>query len=410
MNTKHSHILFSLLVLFPLFNTVLLPQGLYYTTLLTPLLFIGMVRMGGLLSYSCFFAASLVFLFFQMPGVEHWKDYLFSFLLLQSLFIFVICFYLFLRAYSEIEKVFKYTAIVNAAFLIPALLVLFIPGLRPVMWYEKIISAGIQKLPRLKMFTYEASYYSLSLVPLMAYYGLKKMLFFSNSNVLFLSLGLSFCLSFSLGVIGGLVLAVILLLLFHLKEPRARINVPFVAMVIIFFSVFFILLYIFYPDNPLFERLRNIYSGKDTSARGRTYESFHIAWNVIKMKSVVWGLGPGQFKFIGRDFLDYYYVLSDTPAVARIPNAVAETLCIYGVVGITIRFALILYFFIKTRVWNNYYRLFLFLFIFIYQFTGSFLFNPIEYAIWTLAFCPGLFVGFNKENIPKTIQHESFIY
>jgi hypothetical protein len=72
--------------------------------------------------------------------------------------------------------------------------------------------------------------------------------------------------------------------------------------------------------------------------------------------------------------------------VVRIPNAVAETMAIFGIFGIAIRFSLIFYFFIKTKVLENYYRTLLFVFVFVYQFTGSYITNIVEYVIWVIAF------------------------
>jgi hypothetical protein len=429
------------------FNSLGLPEGLYYTTLLTPFFFVSLIRMGGLLPYSYFLFGSAIFIALQAPaGVSHWRDYMISFLLLQSVAIFIICLYYFLNMHTGqvaekikttqkllvpqirqhfLARLFRFIAIINLILLLPALITLFIPYLRPVMWYEKSFTQGAADFPRLKMFTVEASYYSLVLLPVLAYYLLKKLLSQSSQDydghvrghrlvhvpVLFFSLLLSYGLSFSLGVTGGLCMALLFLWLFNLKNLKGCVNWHFLFRCLLLFIAAIILLYYFYPDNPLFIRLQNIYTGKDTSARGRTFESFHIAWEVIQMKSVAWGLGPGQFKYVGKDFLDYYYVLSKTPAVARIPNAVAETLCIYGLTGVFIRFCLLIYFFFKTKVWTNYYRLLLFIFMFIYQFTGSYLFNPTEYVIWVLAFSPALFSQFTiKKEKSTTHPYESTIY
>ena len=60
-----------------------------------------------------------------------------------------------------------------------------------------------------------------------------------------------------------------------------------------------------------------------------------------------------------------------------------------------------IFFFFQTRVWTNYYRLWLFLFMFIFQFAGSFITNVAEYVIWILAFTK-VFEQFNikrEENI-----------
>ena len=146
-------------------------------------------------------------------------------------------------------------------------------------------------------------------------------------------------------------------------------------------------------------RIKGIPTGSDTSARGRTYEAFDLAYRIAKQKSLWFGVGLGQIKEIGRTIIIQYYYYTDMPEAVRVPNAIAELFAIYGITGIAIKFLLILFFFFKTRVYTNYYRLSLFLFIFIYQFTGSFLFNLAEYVIWILAFSPVL-PQFNKTKMP----------
>ena len=81
---------------------------------------------------------------------------------------------------------------------------------------------------------------------------------------------------------------------------------------------------------------------------------------------------------------DYYLYYIDMQVA--IPNAVAETMAIFGWVGVSLRLGIEIFLFFYTRVWTNYYRLLLFLFIFVYQFTGSFITNIAEYVIWILAF------------------------
>ncbi|MES1221835.1 MAG: hypothetical protein ABUT20_40430, partial [Bacteroidota bacterium] len=98
-----------------------------------------------------------------------------------------------------------------------------------------------------------------------------------------------------------------------------------------------------------------------------------------------WGVGIGQIKIMGEDTIRSYY-LYYTDFTVAIPNAVAETLAIFGWIGVSLRLGIEIFMFIHTRVWKNYYRLLLFLFIFIYQFTGSYITNVAEYFIWILAF------------------------
>jgi hypothetical protein len=145
---------------------------------------------------------------------------------------------------------------------------------------------------------------------------------------------------------------------------------------------------IFFPDNILFVRIGNVLSGKDSSGKGRTFEAFWLAGELLAKKSYWWGIGAGQIKILGfeliRDFYGYSY---DTVRVA-IPNAGAETLALFGWVGFIVRILTECVLFVYTKVWRNYYRLLLFVFIFVYQFTGSFITNVAEYVVWIIVFTP----------------------
>ncbi|MEO8406342.1 MAG: hypothetical protein ABI480_17160, partial [Chitinophagaceae bacterium] len=141
----------------------------------------------------------------------------------------------------------------------------------------------------------------------------------------------------------------------------------------------------FFRQNALFLRLSNIIYGNDSSGNGRTTDAFILANKLLDEKSHYWGVGIGQIKVMGESIIrDYYFYYMDQ-AVA-IPNACAETLAVFGIVGLTVRIGLEIFLFFYTRTWSNYYRLLLFFFMFIYQFTGSFITNVAEYVIWILAF------------------------
>src|SRR5690606_17579469 len=114
-------------------------------------------------------------------------------------------------------------------------------------------------------------------------------------------------------------------------------------------------------------RLENIFAGDDTSFKGRTVESFGIAWRVAEQGSIFFGVGLGQVKHeIGEVIREYY---SHWGIMVRydIPNAMAETLAIFGLAGVGLRIGLQVWLFMRTRVYSNYYRLAIFIFIFIYQ-------------------------------------------
>jgi hypothetical protein len=138
--------------------------------------------------------------------------------------------------------------------------------------------------------------------------------------------------------------------------------------------------------------LGNIIGGDDTSGKGRTVDAFILAQRIIEPGHQAWGVGLGQVKTMGYDIIRSYYLYYTDHPVA-IPNAVAETLAIFGWVGVALRFSVQALFFFLTKPWKSYYRLAIFIFIFIYQFTGSFLTNGAEYVLWIIAFFPGIESG-----------------
>jgi hypothetical protein len=208
-------------------------------------------------------------------------------------------------------------------------------------------------------------------------------------------------ISFSLGAILGITISFGILFFPDIRSFFLKKNVAAYALTAgLFVLAAFVILYYVYPNNPLYLRIRNIFSGKDTSFKGRSFDSFHLAWSVAQEKSIYFGIGLGQLKLIGiKIWNDFYNTVFNINAIT-IPNAVAETFAIYGITGLIIRFGLEWYFFFKTKTYSNYYRLGLFIFIFIYQFTGSYFFNIAEYTIWVLAFSP-VFEEFNRKNILK---------
>jgi hypothetical protein len=133
-------------------------------------------------------------------------------------------------------------------------------------------------------------------------------------------------------------------------------------------------------------RLHNIFSGYDTSGKGRTYEAFYLSMKILALKSNFWGIGLGQIKVIGTDVIKDFYLYTVDYKTVAIPNAMAETLTIFGFLGLFFRLSAEVFLFFYTQVWRNYYRLLLFVFMFTYQFSGSFITNLAEYVIWILAF------------------------
>ena len=315
------------------------------------------------------------------------KTYVISLLNLLLVYIFCQAVYTFLYVCNDIEKIFQKILVINFILCLIAIPLYFTPYF-PIVWDEQIITEGVGEFRRLKLFTYEPSYYALLFTPFFSYFLLQY--FFRqntiNGRLLLSMVFLPYVLSFSIGVIGAIFLAGLITWVVHFRKltTKRRILNAIVSGVVLLISSMIVLV-LFFRQNPVFIRIRNIFSGQDSSGKGRTVDAFLLANKMLQEKNEYWGIGLGQVKIIGNNIIrNYYHYNMDI--TATIPSAAAETLAIFGWIGFTLRIGVEILLFFFTRVWTNYYRLLLFFFIFIYQFTGSFITNIPEYIIWILAF------------------------
>jgi hypothetical protein len=384
-------------------NSLGLPRGLLYTSLLAPFFYVWLLLKNKKEPVLPFIALLLPFLIAHLIfiGVDE-KAYMITVLNLIAVYIFCQAFYTWLKTDNDKEKIFLQLIYVNTFLCLVAVVFYFTP-LIDWFWIRQNLTSKVEDFFRLKMFTYEASYYALLYVPLFSFFFLQYILQKNSLNKwwLLFMLFLPFILSFSVGVIAGLVFAGLICFFIHFRALHTKkrivngfINVGFTL------AVSFVFLFVFFRNNPVFIRLENIFSGNDSSASGRTGDAFIIAARLLQEGNPYWGIGPGQLKIEGADLIRSYYLYHYSLPVA-IPNAAAETLALFGWVGFFARMTAELFFFFFTKPWKNYYRLLLFLFIFIYQFTGSFITNVGEYVIWILAFTnafPEFDVKKRKEN------------
>lgn len=319
--------------------------------------------------------------------------YFLSSVLIFCTVIFIYFFYYLLKLRQVVEEwdtIMKQIVLVNFLLTICAIPLLWIPALKNTVWYVMSISANIKPIPRLKMFTSEASHYSfLWALPFIYFYTHTLLSKTSKYGLTLFMVSIPLLLSFSLGVLIALAVAgLCTLFLFREKMLISKQTKQYVWYVLIALTLIILIVFLIFPENPLFLRIQNVFSGKDTSARGRTYEAFILAHKIIQGKSLLWGIGPGQLKVFGRQIIIQYYFYSSIPDVVRIPNACADTIVCFGYVGLILRLSAEIFLFLKTRVAQNPFRLWLFLFLFIYQFTGSYITNIAEYILWTIAFSP----------------------
>ncbi len=369
-------------------NSLGLPFGLTYTSLLAPLFYAWVIIVRKKEVLLPFIAILVPFIAVHVLLNEIVLDaYLLSLLNLVLVYVFCQAAYTFLLMCRDIEKIFRWILVINFILCLLAVPIFFTPYY-PVFWDEQVLTEGVGRLRRLRLFTYEPSYYAFIFTPFFIFF-LLQYLFRQNSirgvNLLPM-LFLPYLLSFSIGVMGALVLALLVtwVIYFRRLTSKRRIAKAIIttgaSLTVVLFS-----LLMFFRNNPIFTRFRNILSGRDSSGRGRTSEAFILAQKLINQGSEFWGIGLGQIKIAGENIIKDFY-LYNMDIVVTIPNAAAETLAIFGWVGLSLRILVEIFFFFYTRVWSNYYRLSLFLFVFIYQFTGSFITNAAEYVAWILAF------------------------
>ncbi len=387
------------------FNKAGLPFGLLYMHLLSPLFYFWLLHKKKKTILLPFLLVVVPFgIIHLLLGVDL-KSFIISNILFTGSYVFTVAFYYFINHYEHLGKIFRQLLISNFIFTLIALAFFYTPY-REVFWYVRKFTKSVDSLPRLAMLTYEASYYSLLFVPI-AFYYLLKVFFKQNkmNTLLILALVLiPLLLSLSLGVILASLLTLLLFYCIHYEKvfmhKRFFNNLLLLSLLVVGVGL---VLWIFFPSNPIVIRLQNILAGNDTSTNGRTSDSFFIAYCIAKEKSLWFGVGLGQIKILAPEFVHKYLRYWGELDVIRIPNAMGETLAMFGIVGVVLRFLIIFYFFFKTKVLSNYYRTFLFIFIFIYQFTGSFITNIAEYVIWALAFS-NVFPQFNihKPKHPST--------
>jgi hypothetical protein len=392
-------------ILYFFFNSVFLPLGLLYTSILTPFFLFWLYQQNKIQYGWVFFLLTIPFACIHLwQGIDTYY-YAKSYILLFSAFVFLLTVIRFLQVTRSLRTIFRLLLQINFFLVLLACIFFFNPHTREWMWSVYDVSKGLTKFPRLRLFTYEPSYYSTLLIPLAFYYYLKMIFFkYPNAGYVFFMVTFPLIISFSLGAILGTAISFGILFFSNIRSFLMRKKVAeYALLTLLLLTMFIIILYYTYPENPLFVRIKNIFEGNDTSFKGRSNDSFRLALSVAREKSIYFGVGLGQVKLLGAEIWNAFYDTVFNINEITIPNAVAETFAIYGLTGLLIRFSLEWVFFFRTKTYTNYYRLGLFIFMFIYQFTGSYFFNIAEYTIWALAFSH-VFEEFDKKNILKNTR------
>lgn len=399
--TLPKNFIIGLFVFLFFFNRVGLPFGISFDMLLAPFLvyFIFKENAQSLLYKAV--GVLLVFGVIHLVSGVYFTAFGVSNLVFITLVIAVIAFYQRTKHIDFFDEIILRITQLNSVLTILALFLLFFLK-STYLWYLVPYTSNAEALPRLKLFTEEASHYSFLLLPIFYYWLYQWLVQFNWRTFGYLTtIIISLILSFSLGVLSVIALTLFILILIYcrsiLQHSRYR-QLLLIGLIAILSIACFV--YYFFPINPLTIRMNNLINGLDTSGRGRTYESFEIAWRVLQLNYPLTGIGLGQFKFIGRDVLLLYYKYHTIPSVVRLPNALAETLVSFGVLGVFIRVFIQIYWAFKRRIVNNLFQTSLFISLFIYQFTGGFLMHSFEYYYWILVVVP-IFKTFDKQQVFK---------
>ncbi len=380
-----------LFILFFFFNGVFLPHGLLYTTILIPVFIYWLYKIGSLRKTFIWGLLLLIPIPFQLLARVDSNSYVISTFMIFCTWVFLFtAFEIVKRIKYDLETIFNRIIILNVILVVLAIIFLPFESLKDIVWDMTPISPSIPPFPRLMLFTYEPSYYSLILSPVFLFFILK-VLTGKIKNPLLMAVAsiLPLLLSLSFGVIGAMFLAILLTSLIYYKQlPKNFWRIILYSAIIVGFII--LVLFLLWPENPVVLRLSNIFEGKDTSAQGRLFDSYMFAKDLILTKSIFFGCGPGQIKILAHDLIiNFYQYQGDVAEVVRIPNGMGEMLATYGIYGFILKIIVEIYFFIRFRIWKNLYSLCLFVFIFIYQFTGSYLTNVAEAAIWAIVFFSG---------------------
>jgi len=409
---KSSTIKIGAILLFFFANNIGLPSALQYTTLLSPLLFF--------YTFGDFWKSYVVgvviylilFILHYMGGVTAWPEYFRSSALHFTVLIICVAFFKTLKKDPEIlYKAFDNAVAINFVLTLLAV-ILLLSGNQSLMWDSATRSGAFANLPRLKMLTYEPSYYSTLMAPIFLYFFVRWTENTRGSNFFPLCLiVLSLCLSLSVGVIFALFFSIVISNILALK--RRTIIIFSVSGIFLFLAVVFFVT--FDPSSPLVLRIINILAGTDVSGNARLVDSWTIAVQILqKHHSYLTGVGWGQIKIVGHDIIGSFYNYSDNvdynthysdsgPMQAPtydIPNFTCELLATNGILGVAAYLIAQIYLYRATNVRRSIYRKYIFWFIFIYQFTGSYSTSVVHYALLVIAFYKPMDLYFVKYRLP----------
>ncbi|MGA3128607.1 MAG: hypothetical protein ABSD13_18040 [Candidatus Korobacteraceae bacterium] len=360
-----------------------LPIGVFYTSLLSPLFYIWLYLEGRrwltanfLLILSPFILAQIVM------GIENHVEYLRTLAHWWTVYITVYAFCWALSQCRSLDRLFDQLILLNFCAAMLGLILLPTP-LQSLFWKNTETIVGGSNSLRLNLLSTEPSAYAELMFPLLIFAALRLLRDTRRRNgaySMMIAVPFLLCQSFGGISIGLAAIGVSLMVGYRqlLSSQKSRIR---------FFCLALATGALLLTPNPISQRVWQAAAGNDPSTQGRTILAYIAGYTVASSKSLWWGVGLGQAKYI-----DFSYLVGGMNG--RIPNMVAGTLSEFGFIGVITILAVEVYLFFRTKVYLNSFRLAIFVVAFLQQFTGSYGTDIQEYLMWFLAFCP-LFPYFN---------------
>lgn len=371
------------------FNTLLLPPPVSYTTLLSLVKVRSVLRRFGK-TIAAMLLILLGYLVIHLSQGVEVQDYFVSWAYFLLLLFSGFAAYDYLSS-SDIlfDRFFRIMAVAASLLLGVGVIALLTPW-ADIFWnVHQFVGEG-QKVPRFQGLSYEPSHLALTLSPVLLYFLWKLINRFTVKYVLyFIAVALPIVLSVSFGFAAALaasLLFTVLTVVLFFQKFRMILIAPLVVMLLAaVVTISF--------ENPLSVRIEYVLEGKDTSVNGRTWEAFMLGYRCAETENVWWGIGLGQIKYVGEEVIRPYYAAMDPVGYSKenwpilaLPNSMAETLAIFGIMGVMLKIGIQLFCFVRFRVFNNYFNLSVFFFLFVYQMMGSFILSSAEIIMWVIAF------------------------
>ena len=283
------------------FNSFLLPDGLLYTILLSPVFLYWLMskKVHVMRNIILFFLCWLPFLVIHYSYGISLHEYLKSSALYLTVFVFSMTVYYYFKHYSfTYEPLMETVLKINFLFVLVCVFLL-VANQRDIVWSVTDISEGVSDFPRLRMLTYEPSYYSLLLIPSFLFYF--QYIFYRNMTtrkwVLLATVLISLGLSLSYGAIFISILTLGLFVSYNLfSNVRRRHNKRFVFFLSAALVLGIVLIFTLFAESGFVLRILNIVSGTDSSINNRSSQAYFLALSIADLKSTVFGVGPGQLK------------------------------------------------------------------------------------------------------------------